>query len=157
MAGTIANMGLSDVDAAIALVPAKPFRRIRCRRVEAKPRRFEFNAERLHETLATKNTRLRGLPALAKALSRPAGLGLSLPYPQRPGERLRPDLHASQEDQRLDRAGRSEARNQGSGESLPRIRSGGNRLISFLSCDPGYIDLAQETPQTIDARFGMSL
>ena len=73
----------------------------------------EFNAERPHEALAME------CPAeLYTASPRPYDglpeLELSLARPRYPGHRLRPNLHAPQKDQYLDRARRPEPRHQGS-------------------------------------------
>jgi hypothetical protein len=67
----------------------------------------------------------------------------------RPGDRLRPHLHAPQEDQHLHRHGRTEARHQGGRRGI--------WLVSFMHYDLGYIDLEQKTLQTIDNPFGTRL
>ncbi len=101
----------------------------------------EFNTERPHEALAMK------CPAeLYAASPRPLCTACPsstypLPRPRRPRHRLRPHLHASQEDQHLDRAGRPDARHQGSrrrhlARQLHALRSRIHRPGAEEPCNP---------------------
>ena len=72
----------------------------------------EFNAERPHEALAMKCPAEVYAPQPGPMAACPNSP--TLPRPRRPRHRLRPHLHAPQEDQHLNRARRPEARHQGS-------------------------------------------
>ena len=67
----------------------------------------------------------------------------------RPRHRLRPHLHASKEDQHLDRACRQRI-------GIKEVDDG-IWIVSFMRYDLGYIDLEQRTLQPLDNPFGPRL
>jgi len=86
---------------------------------------------------------------LAQTLSGHPQAWLPLPRPGSARHNLRARLHASQENQCLNRSRWSETRHQEVDDGI--------WLVSFLTYDLGYVDLEQKTLQTLDNPFGTRL
>ena len=94
-------------------------------------------------------TSRRSVLALATHLSWPARPDLPVARPRRPRHRLRPHLHAPQDDQRLHVLA-------GQRVGIKEVDEG-IWIVSFMHYDLGYIDLEQKTLQPLDNPFGTRL